>query len=168
MLTPNNAVDYSNPSGFDCGTPDQQAAFLTYHRISKEQFDAVVAWFNGPNTIPAAYTKSKSDIISLISGANCNVDAVVLMGDITKLGQTDLEISLMTYDDINSSTSSELLAFIGLDLFAGLIAEKNADAFHFYKGTYTYTTNPGVKMSCIVFVATANGAPVYYADYIPN
>jgi hypothetical protein len=71
MLTPNNAVDYSQPFVFDCGTPDQQAAFL-------------------------------------------------------------------------------------------------ADAFHFYRGTYTYTTNPGVKMSGIVFVATANGAPVYYADFIPN
>ena len=96
MLTLNNAVEYSNPSGFDCGTPDQQEAFLSFHEITKTQFDAVVGWFNGPNPKPAPFIVSGVDMDNLISNADCKTEAVVIFGDITTLGQTGMSIDLMT------------------------------------------------------------------------
>jgi hypothetical protein len=166
MLTPTNTVNYSDPNSFNCGTEQQQLAFIANHEITKAQFDVIVAWFNGPNSVPAPYVVSGLDMTNLIGTANCQTEAVVLLGDITTLGHTDMNIDLMTYQDISNNPPANFLGAYGIDLFAGLMKLKGADAFNFYKGTYTYTTNPNQKLESAMFVAYANEEPVYYAEYI--
>jgi hypothetical protein len=74
----------------------------------------------------------------------------------------------MTYTDINNNTPVNLKGIYGLDLFKGLINHKNADSFHFYKGTYNYTTNPNQKLESAIFVAYANQESVYYGEFSAN
>ncbi len=165
MLTPRNTVNYSDPTSFNCGVDQQQLDFITYHEITQAQFNTIVAWFNGPNAVPAPYIVSGLDMTNLIGTANCQTEAVVILGDITTLGHTDMNIILMTYLDITNNAPANFLGAYGTDLFAGLIKQKNADSFHFYKGTYTYTINPNQKLESAIFVAYSNDVPVYYGEF---
>lgn len=165
MLTPNNAVDYSNPAAFKCGDTQLQAAFMAHHKITEADFVAITTWFNGNATLPAPYIVSGVDMDNLIAGADCKTVAVIVTGDISLLGHTDMNVSLMTYTDLNNNRPEDFIGAYGIDLFEGLKVEKEADAFHFYKGTYNYSTNPEQKLESAIFIAYANGQPVYYADF---
>jgi hypothetical protein len=167
MLTPRNIVNYANPSSFNCCNEQQQLDFILHHEITKAQFEAIEAWFNGPNPKPAPFIVSGVDMDMLISNADCKTQAVAILGDITKLGHAEISIALMTYQEIQNNTLPYYIGAYGTDLFAGLMKIKNADAFHFCKCTYTYSTNPNQKLNGVIFIATANGTPVYYADYMP-
>lgn len=166
-LTPKNVVNYYNPTEFNCGDAQQQADFMLHHEITEAQFKAIEAWFNGPNPKSAPFIVSGVDMDNLISNADCKTEAVVISGDITKLGHPEMNVSLMTYSDLMPNLPENVIGVYGIDLFAGLMKTKNADAFHFCKGTYTYSTNPNQKLESAIFIAYANGAPVYYADFMP-
>lgn len=165
MLTPTSTVNYSDPTSFNCGNEQQQLDFLTNHEITQAQFNTIVAWFNGPNAVPAPYVVSGLDMNNLIGTADCQTEAVVILGDITTLGHTEMDIALMTYAEIQNNAPANFLGAYGIDLFAGLMKLKDADAFNFYKGTYTYTSNPNQKLESAIFVAYANQEPVYYGEF---
>lgn len=149
-------IDCSNPSEFDCSSPDCQRWCVDRHEISAGLFTTMVNnYFYYPTQLPDPFVITQQQVDEVLKDVPCSAKIVFNFDE--KLNHVD-------NTDIAPSIEFPAVTTYSIALLLGLATKfPDATEYHVFKA-YAINMNTQVVSACAVFRVMKNTSILYYGD----